>query len=67
MTNCNYFIFSAGSRYWQGGTFEVIKATSLPGESTDNKSSLEVVVPSDLEGVAYIQVEIKSVPGEWKL
>ncbi|XP_041352687.1 mediator of RNA polymerase II transcription subunit 17-like [Gigantopelta aegis] len=54
---------SAGSRFWQGGTFEVVKSTD-PGESDSGvqKSSLEVVIPSELEGVAYIQVEVKTVP-----
>ena len=31
---------------------------------TTRISSLEVTVPSELEGVAYIQVEVKTVPGE---
>ena len=57
--------FVAGSRFWQGGTFEVVKSTDQ-GESDAGvqKSSLEVVIPSELEGVAYIQVEVKTVPGE---
>ncbi|XP_060062888.1 mediator of RNA polymerase II transcription subunit 17-like [Ylistrum balloti] len=55
---------SAGSRYWQGGTFEVVKSTSV-GEGSEaslQKGSLEVIIPSELEGVAYIQVEVKVVP-----
>ena len=57
---------SAGSRFWQGGTFEVLKTSDLAaeGEATNKKSSLDVSIPSELEGVAYIQVEVKSVPGK---
>ncbi|RUS75973.1 hypothetical protein EGW08_016255 [Elysia chlorotica] len=55
---------SAGSRFWQGGTFEVLKTSDLTadGEATNKKASLDVSIPSELEGVAYIQVEVKSVP-----
>ncbi|GFN98998.1 mediator of RNA polymerase ii transcription subunit 17 [Plakobranchus ocellatus] len=55
---------SAGSRFWQGGTFEVLKTSDLAaeGDVTNKKSSLDVSIPSELEGVAYIQVEVKSVP-----
>ncbi|XP_059158595.1 mediator of RNA polymerase II transcription subunit 17-like [Physella acuta] len=55
---------SAGSRFWQGGTFEVLKTSDLlaEGEINPRKSSLDVIIPSELEGVAYIQVEVKSVP-----
>ncbi|BFZ07539.1 hypothetical protein BsWGS_10578 [Bradybaena similaris] len=54
---------SAGSRFWQGGTFEVLKTSDLAaeGEVASRKSSLDVSIPSELEGVAYIQVEVKSV------
>ena len=58
---------SAGSRFWQGGSFEVRKNTTSPGDSTDgsvtSKSALEVVIPSELDGSAYVQVEVRSVPG----
>lgn len=52
---------SAGSIFWQGGTFEVIKTSEL-GEAAAGTGSLDVSIPSQLEGVAYIQVEVKSVP-----
>ncbi|CAL1533647.1 unnamed protein product [Lymnaea stagnalis] len=54
---------SAGSRFWQGGTFEVLKTSDLAaeGEVVYKKSSLDVSIPSELEGVAYIQVEVKNV------
>lgn len=42
-----------------------------PGEGDGGdvgmRSSLEVTVPSELEGVAYIQVEVKTVPGRWEM
>ena len=66
-----YFI-PAGSRYWQNGTFEVKKSESEQADSTESpqpghvgppKNALQVVVPSELEGVAYIQVAIKKVSG----
>ncbi|XP_060605410.1 mediator of RNA polymerase II transcription subunit 17-like isoform X2 [Ruditapes philippinarum] len=57
---------SAGSRFWQGGTFEVSKNTTLPSEQTEggvtNHSALEVIIPSELEGSSYVQVEVKCVP-----
>ncbi|KAH3845604.1 hypothetical protein DPMN_087885 [Dreissena polymorpha] len=68
-TNAIFSIFSsAGSRFWQGGTFEVTKNTGTSsGDQTDVGSALQnplqVVIPSELEGTAYVQVEIKSVPG----
>lgn len=57
---------SVGSRYWQSGTFEVVKST----KETDNidsisgtpKSCLEVIIPSELEGVAYVKIEVKTFP-----
>ncbi|KAL4237228.1 Mediator of RNA polymerase II transcription subunit 17 [Mactra antiquata] len=55
---------SAGSRFWQGGTFEVTKNTMLPSEQvegTNTHSALEVVIPSELEGSSYVQVEVKHV------
>ena len=67
---CFFLSPEAGSRFWQGGSFEVRK--SVEGEQGETEgeagttriSSLEVTVPSELEGVAYIQVEVKTVPGE---
>ncbi|XP_048259239.1 mediator of RNA polymerase II transcription subunit 17-like isoform X1 [Haliotis rufescens] len=55
---------SAGSRFMQAGTFEVVKSSesTLEPEAGGPKSCLEVHIPSELEGVAYIQVEVKSVP-----
>jgi len=55
---------SAGSRYWQSGSFEVSKADT---ESTDTsepvngspRSAVQVTVHTELEGVAYIQVAIR--------
>jgi hypothetical protein len=57
---------TAGSRFWQGGTFEVIKTTSstvTEPEGSAVRGGLEVIIPNDLRGIAYIQVEVKSVPG----
>ena len=60
-------LFLAGSRFWQGGSFEVIKSTSSTSDTAEgslaNKSTLEVIIPSELDGSAYVQVEVKSVPG----
>ena len=43
------------------------KNTSLPTEPTEaavpGRSALEVIIPSELEGSSYVQVEVKSVPG----
>ncbi|XP_052769544.1 mediator of RNA polymerase II transcription subunit 17-like isoform X1 [Mya arenaria] len=61
---------SAGSRFWQGGTFEVTKTTSLPSDqegSTAQQYPLQVVIPSELEGSSYLQLEIKSVPDSMDL
>lgn len=61
---------TAGSRFWQGGTFEVLKTTtntSTEPEGSATKGGLEVVIPNDLRGVAYIQVEVKSVPEKMDL
>lgn len=74
MTRSSYifilvFIFYvlAGSRYWQGGNFEVTKNTTLPSEQpegwTGPQSPLQVIIPSELDGASYIQVEVKSVSG----
>lgn len=57
---------SAGSRFWQGGTFEVTKsevdASDIENPAiTFQRSPLQVTVPSELEGVAYIQVTVKRV------
>ncbi|ESP02795.1 hypothetical protein LOTGIDRAFT_111028 [Lottia gigantea] len=56
---------SAGSRFLQSGTFEVTKVIEekTDGDGSHSRGSLEVVIPSELEGVAYIQVDVKSVPG----
>ena len=57
---------TAGSMYKQSGVFEVVKAVDdLPGNappSSDEKlpkSTLRVNVPSELVGIAYIQVTIQ--------
>jgi hypothetical protein len=46
----------------------VIKSSTLlpitVATDADNKCSLQVTIPSQLEGVAYIQVEVKTVPGK---
>ncbi len=65
------FCLLAGSRFWQGGTFEVTKKEDDPSDLTDSptpgqpKSALKVTVPSELEGVAYIQVIIKRQSGAY--
>jgi len=53
---------TAGSQFKQSGVFEVSKAdteeaTGVKGER--GVSALKVVVPSELEGIAYIQVTIQ--------
>ncbi|XP_062619773.1 mediator of RNA polymerase II transcription subunit 17-like [Saccostrea cucullata] len=55
---------SVGSRYLHNGVFEVVKSSDLnaEGEFLAQRGSLDVVVPTELEGAAYIQVEVKSVP-----
>lgn len=58
---------SAGSRFWQSGTFEVSKsaqalaATSATESATvvPRSSSIKVTLPSELEGISYIQVTIQ--------
>ncbi|KAL3225113.1 hypothetical protein MRX96_004694 [Rhipicephalus microplus] len=45
---------SAGSRFWQSGTFEVSKSSEHRAGS-----SLQVTLPSELEGISYIQVTIQ--------
>ena len=47
---------TAGSSFKQSGVFEVVKADMTESEV---KSSLRVNVPSDLEGIAFIQVVIQ--------
>ncbi|CAH1791453.1 unnamed protein product, partial [Owenia fusiformis] len=53
---------SAGSRFWHTGTFEVKKAdqTSAGDHMVKPFSALEVSVPSELQGVAYVQVSIQN-------
>ena len=45
----------------------MIKSTSSTSDTSEssvaNKSTLEVVIPSELDGSAYVQVEVRSVPG----
>jgi len=61
---------TAGSQYKQSGVFEVSKAEvevggetasgASPGQASGKvKSALKVTVPSELEGIAYIQVTIQ--------
>lgn len=68
---------SAGSRFWQSGTFEVSKSAhalavsqgnevSTPGqqgpagpEPQRPPSSVKISLPSELEGISYIQVTIQ--------
>lgn len=58
---------TAGSKYTQTGMFEVTKAEEEPANNTNspdtassgsskNNSALRVTVPSELQGVAYIEV-----------
>lgn len=62
---------SAGSQFWQSGVFEVSKSeqanTTPPFPSTDPTgrtksaipSALKVTLPSELEGISYIQVTVQ--------
>ena len=54
---------TAGSKYKHPGVFEVSKADEEAANNglklEKNASSLKVVVPSELEGIAYIQVTIQ--------
>uniref|UniRef100_T1JGQ6 Uncharacterized protein n=1 Tax=Strigamia maritima TaxID=126957 RepID=T1JGQ6_STRMM len=61
---------TAGSRFWQNGVFEVTKSeesNASPPPSPNNygvgaprlESALKVTVPSELEGISYIQVTIQ--------
>jgi len=49
---------TAGSQFKQSGVFEVTKADGEVGTG-GVKSALKVTVPSELEGIAYIQVTIQ--------
>lgn len=42
-------------------------ASATDPEGSSVRGGLEVVIPNDLRGVAYIQVEVKSVPGKLPL
>jgi mediator of RNA polymerase II transcription subunit 17 len=68
---CIFIMFIAGSKYAQTGMFEVTKAEEepqttgspppSPGAGTGagppkSSSALRVTVPSELQGVAYIEV-----------
>lgn len=57
-------ICSAGSRYWQSGSFEVSKADTEAADSLESMSEMpcsavRVTVLTELEGIAYIQVTIR--------
>lgn len=47
-------VFLAGSSFWQSGTFEVFKRSA----EQVGLSAIDVRVPPELEGSAYIQVSI---------
>lgn len=49
-----YLLYSAGSTFWQNGTFEVFKRA---GDVT-GLSAVDVKVPPELEGSAHVQVSI---------
>ena len=49
---------TAGSKFKQSGVFEVADTEEKQEKGTG--SSLNVMVPSILEGIAYIQVNIQS-------
>lgn len=60
---------SAGSRFWQTGTFEVSKSAHAMAMSQGDvpqgpepqrpPSSVKITLPSELEGISYIQVTIQ--------
>ncbi|XP_040573645.1 mediator of RNA polymerase II transcription subunit 17 isoform X2 [Lepeophtheirus salmonis] len=55
---------TAGSHFKQSGVFEVTKAASTAAstpaaEGEEKRSALNVTVPSELEGIAFIQVTIQ--------
>jgi len=62
---------TAGSRFWQGGTFEVSKSEEspvippdpVPTPSPRPYGALKVTIPSELEGISYIQVTIQKDQG----
>ena len=62
--------FSAGSSFWHNGTFEVKKNEAEANNANENadpspsRNVLKVIVPSELEGVAYIQVSVKRISGK---
>ena len=47
---------TAGSKFKHSGVFEVSKADTEEKQEKSTGSSLNVMVPSELEGIAYIQV-----------
>lgn len=61
-------LFSAGSRYYQAGVFEVSKnetsdsppPSSLPNNVPVRNNAIKVTLPNELEGVSYIQVSIQN-------
>jgi mediator of RNA polymerase II transcription subunit 17 len=64
------FFLSAGSRFWQSGTFEVTKNDLMPSDFKESsghpnamRSPLQVHIPTELESVAYIQVSIRDTQG----
>jgi len=62
------FSLSAGSRYWQSGSFEVSKANTEAADMPEPinglpRSAVRVTVLTELEGVAYIQVAIRDSTG----
>ena len=66
----NLLVLAAGSRFMQNGTFEVTKSDVDPTDLLDSpnapshtQSPLQISVPSELEGVVYIQVVIKRLSG----
>jgi len=57
-------VSSAGSRYWQSGSFEVSKSDTEAVDTQESvngsqHSAVRVTVLTELEGVAYIQVTIR--------
>ena len=66
----NLLVLAAGSRFMQNGTFEVTKSDvdpidllDSPNAPSHSQSPLQISVPSELEGVVYIQVVIKRLSG----
>ena len=52
---------TAGSKFKHSGVFEVSKADTEEKQEKGTGSSLNVMVPSILEGIAYIQVNFQSI------